>query len=58
MLLLLQSISKWIVLASLLMLLASLFFKDRLPDPGYFQSERLTDPVQRRTLRKPAPSSA
>lgn len=50
---LLQSVSKWIAFASLLILLTSLFYKDKLPEPDYFQSDSLTDPVQRPTLRTP-----
>jgi hypothetical protein len=49
----LQSVSKWIALGSLLLLLLALFNKDQLPEPDYYQHDRLTDPVQRPTLRKP-----
>lgn len=50
---LLKSISKWLVIASLLCLLFALLYKDRLPEPAYYQSDRLTDPQQRSTLREP-----
>jgi hypothetical protein len=53
MLLLLQSVSKWIALASLILLLTALFYKDRLPEPAFYQIDRLTDPVQRPTQRPP-----
>ncbi len=49
----LQSVSKWIALGSLLLLLLALFNKDQLPEPDYYQHDRLTDPVQRPTLRTP-----
>jgi hypothetical protein len=44
---LLQSISQWIALAALLLLLIALYHKDQLPVPAYYQSDRLTDPIQR-----------
>lgn len=49
----LQSVSKWGAIVSLLLLLLGLFYKDRLPEPNYYQHDRLTDPVQRPTLRSP-----
>jgi hypothetical protein len=50
---LLQSISKWSAIASLLLLLTSLIYKDRLPVPTHYDIERLSEPVQRATLRSP-----
>ena len=50
---LLQSTSKWILIASLLLLLVSLFYKDRLPDPAQYDIDRLTDPRQESTFRSP-----
>ena len=50
---LLQSISKWIAIASLLILLTSLLYKDRLPDPDYFLGDQLEDPVQTPTQQAP-----
>lgn len=50
---LLQSISKWTLIASLLLLLISLVYKDRLPDPGQYEINRLTDPLQESTFRSP-----
>ena len=50
---LLQSISKWTAIGSLTLLLASLLYKDRLPEPGQYDIDRLTDPLQQSTFRKP-----
>ena len=50
---LLQSISKWTVIGSLILLLASLIYKDRLPEPEHYEIDRLTDPLQQSTFRKP-----
>jgi hypothetical protein len=49
----LQSISKWTVILSLFLLLSSLVYKDRLPDPGLYEINRLTDPIQQSTFRTP-----
>ncbi|PVV08664.1 MAG: hypothetical protein B6D77_11555 [gamma proteobacterium symbiont of Ctena orbiculata] len=51
MLQLLQAISKWGVIISFLLLLLSLLYKDRLPDPDHFEIKRLVDPVQESTFR-------
>ena len=53
MLQLLQAISKWGVIISFLLLLLSLLYKDRLPDPDHFEIKRLVDPVQESTFRSP-----
>ncbi len=53
MLFLLQSVSKWLVIASLLILLTSFFYKDRLPEPDFYQQGRLGEPEQRPTGRTP-----
>lgn len=50
---LLQAISKWGVIISFLLLLLSLLYKDRLPDPQHFEIQRLIDPVQEPTFRSP-----
>lgn len=50
---LLQSISKWIAIVTLLILLTSLIYKDRLPVPDDFLSDQLEDPVQTPTQRTP-----
>jgi hypothetical protein len=50
---LLQSISKWAVIISILLLLLSLVYKDRLPDPDHYESRGLVDPVQESTFRSP-----
>ncbi len=48
-----QSISKWTLIGSLALLLISLVYKDRLPDPDQYDIGRLTDPVQQSTFRTP-----
>jgi hypothetical protein len=53
MLKLLYTGSKWVAVASLLLLLIALLYKDRLPEPDVYQFEELSDPVQRPTLRTP-----
>jgi len=50
---LLQQASKWIAIASLLILLTTLFYKDRLPAPLHYQNDDLGDPVQHPTQRAP-----
>ncbi|MES9971904.1 MAG: hypothetical protein ABW092_17860 [Candidatus Thiodiazotropha sp.] len=49
----LQTISKWGVIISSLLLLLSLVYKDRLPDPDQFEVSRLVEPVQESTFRSP-----
>ncbi len=53
MLFFLQSVSKWIAIASVLLLVTTHFHKDKLPEPGFYQQERLVDPVQESTFRSP-----
>jgi hypothetical protein len=53
MLLLLQSVSKWMAIASLLILLIALFYKDRLPEADFYRQERLGEPEQRQTRDTP-----
>ncbi len=53
MLFLLQSASKWIAIASLLLLVTTYFYKDRLPDPTFYQAATFADPVQESTFRTP-----
>ncbi|MEW8002300.1 MAG: hypothetical protein AB2827_05910 [Candidatus Thiodiazotropha sp.] len=50
---LLQTISKWGVIISFLLLLLSLAYKDRLPNPDQYEAKRLVDPVQVSTYRSP-----
>ncbi|PVV23078.1 MAG: hypothetical protein B6D74_08690, partial [gamma proteobacterium symbiont of Ctena orbiculata] len=48
-----QAISRWGVIITFLLLLLSLLYKDRLPDPDYYEIGRLVDPVQESTYRSP-----
>ncbi|MCU7830941.1 MAG: hypothetical protein KZQ85_17920 [Candidatus Thiodiazotropha sp. (ex Myrtea sp. 'scaly one' KF741663)] len=50
---LLQSLSKWIAIISLAVLLITLFSKDDLPSPAGYDLDRLTDPKQEKTFRSP-----
>jgi hypothetical protein len=50
---LLQAISKWGLIISFVILLLSLLYKDRLPDPDHYEIRRLIDPIQESTFRSP-----
>ncbi|UCE89709.1 MAG: hypothetical protein JSW10_02420 [Pseudomonadota bacterium] len=50
---LVEWIFKWLLIASLATLAATWLLKDRLPDPSYYDSDFLDDPVQRRTALRP-----
>jgi hypothetical protein len=49
----LEIASKWGVIASFFLLLISLPFKDRLPDPDFYDIKHLADPEQESTYRDP-----
>ena len=49
----LQSVTQWIAILSLAVLLYALMGKDKLPDPNGFDLERLSDPKQEKITRKP-----
>lgn len=49
----LQALSKWGVIVSFFLLLLSLVYKDRLPEPDHYEIKRLVEPVQESTFRKP-----
>jgi hypothetical protein len=50
---LLESLSKWIVIISLAVMLITFSSKDDLPDPEAYNLDRLTDPKQEKTSRSP-----
>ncbi|MCU7929496.1 MAG: hypothetical protein KZQ90_01760 [Candidatus Thiodiazotropha sp. (ex Codakia rugifera)] len=50
---LLESLSKWVIVISLAVLLITFMSKDDLPDPTIYDLDRLTDPKQKKTFRSP-----
>jgi hypothetical protein len=49
----LQAISKWGVIIAFFLLMLSLLYKDRFPDPDHYDIKRLVDPIQETTFRSP-----
>lgn len=41
-----EKLFKWLLLCSSLIMVALLFYKDELPDPGFFDEEYIEEPVQ------------
>lgn len=48
-----EKIFKWGVILSFLLFVVTFFLKDKLPDPDFYDLERLTPPLQYETERKP-----